>query len=109
MSDNDSFFNLVDLEELADQTALYCRLDESSRISGLEYRPDRLGPNEQGRRIEDKIFFRISFSKTKIDGIVFRNCKFENCLFIGSEIINCEFHECRFLNTNTHKILIHNT
>ena len=109
MSDNDSFFYLDGLEELTDQKALYCHLDESPRISGMLYRPKRLRPNKEEGRIQGKEFFRISFSKTKVDGIVFRNCKFENCLFIGSEITNCEFHECRFVNTNTHKILINKT
>lgn len=60
-------------------------------------------------KIRGTYFNNVSFSKKKLDKLVFINCSFEDCLFIGTEIENCEFHNCKFKNCNTHKIKISKT
>ena len=55
------------------------------------------------------MFEFVSFSKTHIHGIIFRNCTFRHCLFIGAFVDGCEFHKCEFVSVNTHKIKIERT
>ena len=59
--------------------------------------------------IANKKFKFVSFSRTEISDISFRNCIFEKCLFINSSIVNCEFQNCRFITTNTLKIAFSGT
>ena len=44
-----------------------------------------------------------------MSGIIFRNCKFVDCLFIGTRFIDCEFHRCTFVTCNPHKVEFINT
>ncbi len=86
-------------------------LKRSKDLRNVLYEPDILKPSPPYAKfkIRDTYFNNVSFSKTKLDKVVFINCSFEDCLFIGTEIENCEFHNCKFKNCNTHKIKISKT
>lgn len=86
-------------------------LKRSKDLRNVLYEPDILQPLPPFPKfkIKDTYFNNVSFSKTKLDKVVFINCSFEDCLFIGTEIENCEFHNCKFKNCNTHKIKIYKT
>lgn len=86
-------------------------LDRSKDLRGVLFEPDILKPLSSFAKfkIRDTNFNNVSFSKTKLDRVVFINCTFEDTLFIGTDIENCEFHNCKFKNCNTHKIKISKT
>ena len=105
------------LGELAPLTEL---LSNSNDLRNIEFHPSTLTFNEvadamsrdldaAGKLFEDKTFTNISFSKTNIDGIVFRRCVFVDCLFIDTTFVDCEFHDCSFKGCNPYKIAFHDT
>ena len=110
MAARDEFWRLDGAAPVNSPDAFFAALGASSRAADMEYRPDTLTPLPGvSPRIQGKTFVRVSFSKTRISGIDFRDCVFERCLFIGSTIANCEFHNCKFVTVNTHKISIAQT
>jgi len=92
-------------------TDLADHLEISKDIRSVLYEPSLLQPIPPYAKfkIKDTTFNNVSFSKTKLDRVVFINCTFEDSLFIGTELENCEFHNCKFKNCNTHKIKITKT
>mgnify|MGYP006430977091 CR=1 FL=1 len=86
-------------------------LNRSKDLRSVLFEPDSLKPLSPFAKfkIRDTSFNNVSFSKTKLDRVVFINCTFEDILFIGTDIENCEFHNCKFKNCNTHKIKISKT
>ncbi|HVF58539.1 MAG TPA: ion channel [Thermoanaerobaculia bacterium] len=74
----------------------------SNDLRNVLYRPDRLAPRDP-YRLRAKTFENVSFSKTRLESLVFRRCHFIDCLFIGTEFVACEFHACRFEGCNPHK------
>ena len=111
MSRDDILWKLDDAIEIESQDELYTHLEKSGQLKDLIYLPEELEREsfEHITTIGEKIFERVSFTRTHISGITFQNCTFLQCLFIGTKITNCEFHNCRFISTNTHKILISQT
>lgn len=90
--------------ELASEQELLDQLEVSGHLQNLLYRPDRLAPPRPKNRIAQKIFENVSFAKTTLEGLEFRDCIFKDCLFIGASLVDCEFHDCRFEGINPHKI-----
>ena len=92
-------------------TELADHLKISKDLKSVLYEPASLKPIAPYAKfkIKDTTFNNVSFSKTKLDSVVFINCYFEDSLFIGTELDNCEFHKCKFKNCNTHKIKIAKT
>lgn len=84
-------------------------LMSSDYIKGVLYSPGTFSPPTPKNRIIGKTFENVSFSKTSLYHVTFRNCIFRDCLFIASQIKDCEFHDCTFDHCNTHKINIVNT
>ena len=83
------------------------RLSNSNDLRNAEFRPDTLTLENVGgirRFFTEKTFTNVSFSKTKIVGLDFRECKFVGCLFIGTRFVDCEFHNCAFEGCNPYKI-----
>jgi len=111
MGGEDIFWKLENPISIDRQEKFYELLGESDDIRDIIYRPSKLSQKKfsSRRRIEHKVFTRVSFSKTTIRNIIFRDCVFTWCQFIGSRIIDCEFHNCRFIMTNTHKVSISDT
>ena len=111
MNRDDILWTLEDAIDIESQDVLFQHLENSDQIKGLIYLPDELKRESPKHitTIRNKNFERVSFTRTHISGIIFRNCTFHHCLFIGTKISNCEFHDCRFISTNTHKILISRT
>lgn len=111
MEEHDTFWTLEGASEISSQEDLFDHLKKSDHLKLTVYKPECLTREypKRAQRIDGKSFERASFSKTKIDSIIFRNCNFIECQFIGTEITECEFHNCRFIKTNTHKIKIYNT
>jgi len=110
MPDQDTFWNLKGASNIDSQDAFDLHLTRSDSLKNVLYTPDLLtGVNHPRYRITAKTFQKVSFSKTIIESVIFRNCTFEDCQFIGSVLKNCEFHECKFINTNMHKIQIQGT
>ncbi len=111
MTTKREFWHLSDSRPIKSQKDLYELLQKSHHIKNVLYEPNNLnrtnGPKQY--RLYDKIFERVSFSKTRISGLTFRNCIFKHCLLIGTTIEDCEFHNCQFILTNTHKISISST
>ncbi len=113
-SERDILWNLDNLEQVkiyTHQNSFYQDLEAHDSLQDAIYKPNELhqNGNQKKTKISDKEFRRFNFSKTKIRGISFHNCKFRQCLFITSEISDCEFHNCEFILTNTHKISISGT
>ncbi|MBB2780294.1 UNVERIFIED_ORG: hypothetical protein GGE55_001676 [Rhizobium esperanzae] len=106
----DSFFSLTGADIATDQDFYAC-VDNANRLESLIYRPNMLGPRKAGQRtkINGKTFSKVSFTRTEIFDIEFRNCTFVNCLFIATTFDRCEFHQCTFTDVNTHKISIRAT
>ena len=111
MKEKDIIWKLNHVRNFLAQGDLYIYLNKSDHLKDAEYLPSEFKQQncQKVTKIQNKIFERVSFSKTNISKIIFRNCKFDHCLFIGSELNNCEFHNCEFVLTNTYKILIFNT
>ena len=110
MAARDEFWTLDGAAPVDSPEAFFAALSASSRAVDMVYRPPVLTPPPGvSPRIQGKTFVHVSFSKTRISGIDFRDCVFEHCLFINSAIENCEFHNCRFVTVNTHKISIAQT
>ncbi|RYZ66801.1 MAG: hypothetical protein EOP09_12120, partial [Proteobacteria bacterium] len=76
------------------------------RVAHAIYRPAVLSgssaPNRH--RIEGIHFWNVSFSKTIVRYIEFKDCNFEQCLFIGTQFDDCRFTDCIFLDNNTHRV-----
>lgn len=107
MQNSDPFWNLSNATSFTSQAELYDHLDRSRHLRDTRYKPDILDKQLDGRtRITGATFERVGFSKTTIQNIIFRDCTFDCCHFIGSAFVNCEFHNCKFISTNTHKIAI---
>lgn len=99
------FWSLEDVYKIESQSELYEHLKISDHLKDTIYLPGELTRenSKQTTRIKNKKFERVSFSKTSISGIIFRDCTFHECQFINATITNCEFHNCRFVSTNMHK------
>ena len=108
MSEDDRFWSLDGANRMGFQHELYGHLEESDHLKNTIYVPAELKQEKIGQttRIEKKKFECVSFSKTLISGIIFRDCIFDQCQFVNATISDCEFHDCRFVSTNTHKISI---
>lgn len=100
------FWEQSDNAEVRGQADFYEHLDKSDHIKNISYMHEALGSRDDGLAgpIVGKKFELVSFSKTEISGLSFRDCEFEHCLFIGSTIVNCEFENCRFTSTNMLKV-----
>jgi uncharacterized protein YjbI with pentapeptide repeats len=96
---------------ITSQEVFYEHLERSDHLKLTIYKPDELTRIDQSRtqRIEGKTFEEVSFSKTKVFGVIFRACTFKKCQLIATTFENCEFHGCRFISTNTHKIAFKET
>lgn len=106
------FFKLNDpFHDVIGQVEFERLLSISHDLRNLIYRADELKPlgNHPKLKIKGHTFYNFSFSKTDITNVVFIDCKFEDCLFIGTSVKDCEFHNCNFINVNTFKISIENT
>lgn len=105
MPERDSFWTLAAPFVIKTEDALYQKLQTSGHLMDCLYEPEKLDRNvNYSRKITNKIFERVSLSKTEISNLIFSNCKFIDCQFIGTNIKNCEFHNCDFVNSNTYKI-----
>ena len=94
------------------QENLVDRLLNSNDLRDVLFEPGTLGPPDTIRPnnpYSDKTFTNVSFSKTQITGITFRDCAFVDCLFIGTFFDKCEFHSCTFKGCNPHKLMFTNT
>lgn len=111
MTKSDRFWRLEGANKIATQSDFFDHLKKSDHLKNALYEPNELTQTDPLRteRITGKIFESVSFSKTVIDSIIFRDCEFRDCQFIGATLRSCEFHGCRFVNTNTHKISIERT
>jgi hypothetical protein len=89
--------------EIASQDALVEHFRISNDLRNVLYRPDVFAPRDP-YRLTAKVFDNVSFSKTRLENVVFRDCVFRDCLFIGAEFVSCEFHSCAFEGCNPHKI-----
>jgi hypothetical protein len=67
------------------------------------FEPDTLAPLRPNNRIREKTFTNVSFSKTELCGLEFTQCKFIDCLFIGTVFRECEFHDTTFEGCNPYK------
>jgi hypothetical protein len=98
-----NFFKLNEpFTEMVSQEALVEHFRISNDLRNVLYRPDVFAPRDP-YRLNDKVLENVSFSKTKLANLVFRDCVFRDCLFIGTEFFNCEFHDCSFERCNPHK------
>ena len=111
MSQDDEFWNLSAANGIATQEQFLEHLNKSDHLKDTIYESSTLTRQDKSPviRVSGKEFERVSFSKTLISGINFRDCKFNCCQFIGSVIDHCEFHNCEFVSTNTHKLSISDT
>ena len=111
MTNDGSFWKPEFKREIETQEELLKHFEKSNHLKSTKYLADTLGPKEEerGLRIQGKTFETVSFSRTHISGIVFRNCHFEDCQFQYATITACEFHNCKFVSTNTNKIQISKT
>ncbi len=99
------FFKLNELwQEFSTDTELVRHFERSNDLRNVLYRPDQLSPKSP-YRLNKKTFDNVSFSKTVVEKVVFRECSFLDCLFIGTTFKKCEFHNCTFVGCNPHKIL----
>jgi hypothetical protein len=96
------FFSLNKPYAELDQQQLVAHFKISNDLQNVLYRPDEFAPRSP-YRMENKIFENVSFTKTRLKDIIFRNCTFTDCLFIGTNFIGCEFHDCHFQGCNLHK------
>ena len=111
VTEGDTFWKLNGAKVITSQDDFYEHLDRSNHLKLTIYQPDELTRIDQSRtqRIEGKNFEEVSFSKTKVFGVIFRSCTFKKCQLIATAFENCEFHDCRFISTNTHKIAFKET
>ncbi len=86
-------------------------ITDSDELSDILYSPDTLSfvGGDSRDLFKGKTFTNMSFSKTVISGITFRDCAFVDCLFIDTTFDDCEFHQCRFEGCNPFKIKINDT
>ena len=87
-------------------------LQNSNDLRNVLFRPDALvfeDLNVKRDFFTDKTFTNVSFSKTEIYGVVFKDCKFVDCLFIGTRFVACEFRRCIFVTCNPHEVEFKNT
>ena len=100
-----NFFKLNEpWKEIADEDVFVEHFTLSNDLRNVLYRPDRLSPRSP-YRLKSKTFENVSFSKTVVERVVFRECSFVDCLFIGTTFRKCEFHSCTFIGCNPHKII----
>lgn len=98
MSD-DPFFNLKgDFKEF-DEVAFDNSLKTSKHIWNVQYSPDAL----KSKNIVGKKFENVSFSKTELCEVTFKECEFIDCLFIGTAFFDTGFHSCAFKRCNFYK------
>ena len=108
MAESDAFWRLDDATEMDSQDSFYEHLKRSDHLKFTIFTPDMLTRSDPNfpQKIEGKTFEKVSFSKTKVIGLIFTNCVFRECQFIGATLEGCEFHRCQFVKTNTYKISI---
>ena len=95
-----------------EQEKLINPLLNSNDLRDVLFKPDELKypfPTTPNNPFIGKTFTNISFSKTTISGVIFRDCEFVDCLFIGTRFVDCEFHNCNFKGCNPHKVTFRNT
>ena len=87
-------------------------LTKSKNICDLIFYPDKMSFADFGFRrdlFQDVMFHNVSFRRTEVTGIIFRNCTFIDCLFVSSRFVECEFHDCEFIGSNPHKFRLIDT
>ena len=87
-------------------------LRNSIDLRDVLYQPSTLSPvrsDNPANPFFGKTFTNVSFSKTRITGVVFRDCNFVDCLFIATRFADCEFHGCTFTGCNPYKVIFENT
>jgi hypothetical protein len=102
----DNFFKLREEDRAKiwnNQGEFWADVATTAEITDALYRPDALAREGQFRSIDERTFKNVSFAKTRVTGISFKQCWFEDCLFIDTDFVECEFHNCYFLNCNTFK------
>jgi hypothetical protein len=105
-----NFFKLNEpWEEWPDAASFRDALRDATEIGHMQYTPADLKKVQGFRSIEKKTFRNVSFSKTKIANLVFRDCRFEDCLFIAVDFFECELHHCVFKNCNMYKVSFERT
>ena len=103
---NEPFTIFVSEDELVEP------LLNSNDLRDVSFESDSLGPpkkTDPNNPYYDKTFTNVSFSKTEVSGVIFRNCAFVDCLFIGTHFINCQFRGCSFEGCNPYQIRFTNT
>lgn len=96
------FFKLDGKFSEMNERQLQQHLTNHSEIRDALYRPDDWP--QSLRSIKNTNFTNVSLSKTLLRETTFTNCKFENCLFIGTKFESVNFHNTRFKNCNFHKV-----
>lgn len=96
------FFTLNSPFHKFDFDAFTKHLQTSKHMCNVLFEPDEL--KLEKRAVEGVVFENVSFSKTKIYDTTFSQCKFKDCLFIGTIFENVELHECSFENCNFFKV-----
>ena len=79
-------------------------------VENILYQPDNLISDNPPRKLtfQGKTFKNVSFSKTHLSYLDFKNCKFTDCKFVGSIIEDCVFRKCSFIGCNFYKSVISN-
>ena len=108
--------NFFELDEgfitIETQKDLIDRLINSHGPRDILFKPEKLHPpfdTEPDNPFHDKKFTNVSFSKTTITGVFFRNCEFIDCLFLGTHFVDCRFNDCTFTGCNPHRVQFENT
>ena len=108
----DDFFRLEgDYDTLNSEEELTNHLRRSTDLRNVLFFPETLAPHtrNEDNPFVGKTFTNVSFSHTRISGVIFRNCKFVKCLFIGTRFVDCEFHSCSFEGCNPYRVEFKNT
>ncbi len=95
------FFKLDGEIEEFDEIKLAKHFQNGDHLKNVLYRPNAWPDKMQELRL--KQFQNVSLAKTKFSNLTFKECKFEDCLFIASDFISVEFHRCKFINCNFYK------
>ena len=97
----DPFFRLEGDVKDFDSAMFSDALETSRHICNVIYRPRLF--NIRNKRIEGVTIENVSFSKTDMEGVTFRNCRFIRCLFIATNFTDVDFHSCSFTRSNFFK------
>jgi hypothetical protein len=89
-----------DIQELTEVTLLPL-IQGTAKLESFQYNPAEWPASS--RKLSDKVFCNVGLSKTTFKAMTFKNCFFEDCLFIGSTFDQVEFHRCTFKDCNFYK------